>query len=163
MNHYEIVAQKSHSSLSSTLVQGKISKFSRVNIKIAKRCKMWWLTLNILRLTVLRSYCVSISSFRNLSTALSLASSGFFSVHSKRRKNWEANIQKALAIKCYEMSSPLSRLTAHIYLRSTTLLLRKQHTTDLLYLGYKYGKWTFFYFSRFEVVDKFRFNWVSSR
>lgn len=149
----------------------KILKFSRVNIKIAKRCKIWWLTLNILLpmwLTVLHSPIVSqfFFFFQKKSFHNDVSHGSVYlllcSVHLKRmkKKSWETNNQKSLNDKMLR-----DELAAHSYKRSTTLLLLKQRTADLLYLGYgyKYGKWTFFYFSRFEVVDKFRFNWVSSR
>lgn len=81
-------------------------------------------------------------------------------------KNWESNNRHtAKAMNEEEKFARKAKLLRWAYeaalcmlTRQMTLLFPIAQSSSLSQHGYKYGKWTFFYFSRFEVVDKFRFN-----
>lgn len=146
----------------------KSLKFSRVNIKIAKRCKCKWLTLNIFLLLAdcwLLLLCLR-SSFDCRSWEKKISRYLREEEAAAAVKNWESNNRHtAKAMNEEEKFARKAKLLRWAYeaalcmlTRQMTLLFPIAQSSSLSQHGYKYGKWTFFYFSRFEVVDKFRFN-----
>jgi hypothetical protein len=83
-----------------------------------------------------------------------------FSIFLSERESCDKKSRSQKSWACDELAYSQRTTDESSSFFSPLIPISTHRVSSLSSLGYKYGKWTFFYFSRFEVVDKFGFNWV---